>query len=215
MSITGDPPFYYYDSGAAVLFDPGTPAWNTSNLVDRDSDTAHLPSPYLFTGTKTIGLLIARQDATTPACSPIRPNPFGDTSQSYYAWSTGNSADQNCYAVGNVTFTAGVVKSDASKYISPTVVEGQGDELNFEPDIWVQEALWLLPDLMTMVAVMNSSSLPTWNNLENYAEMLIRYSYLGAWDSFHATFDDTSDTTLTATSIVPLQGSLPGSGSVF
>lgn len=49
--------------------------------------------------------------------------------------------------------------------------------------------LWLMPDLMTMIAVMNSSLLPTWNNVDGYAETLIRQAYLAAWDMYHASFD--------------------------
>ena len=61
---------------------------------------------------------------------------------------------------------------------------------------------------MTLNAVENSSSLPTWNNINDYAEMLLRYSYLAAWDSLHAAFD-ISCTVLTATSVVPgLQASV-------
>jgi hypothetical protein len=33
-----------------------------------------------------------------------------------------------------------------------------------------------------MIAVMNSSLLPTWDNIDGYAETLIRQSYLAAWD---------------------------------
>lgn len=206
MSVAGDAPVFYTTTGTAVLFGPaaapGLPDGYAASLTVSNSSFARFPPPYLFTGTLTIALLPTRQNNTTPACSPIAPNPFGETSQSYYVWSTGNSVNENCYAVGNVTFTAGVIRSERSTYISPTVVERQGEQLDFEPDIWVQNALWLLPDLMTMNAVMNSSSLPTWNNINDYAEMLIRYSYLGAWDSFHSYFD-ASNTVLTATSAVP------------
>ena len=202
LSLVDDTPYFYYTSGAAVVFDPLAPKWDSDKLVIPYSRTAEHPSPYLFSGTKTIGLLVARQDVTTPACSPIGPGAFGDTSHLDYVWSTGNSAQQNCYLVGNITFTAGVVKSEASKYISSTVIEGQGEPLDFQPDIWVREALWQLPDLMTMIAVMNSTSLPTWNNIDNYVEMLVRYSYLGAWDSLHAAFDK-NNIHLTATTVVP------------
>ena len=47
------------------------------------------------------------------------PNPFGDTSQSYYVFATGNSVQENRYAVDNVTFTAGVIMSENGRYISP------------------------------------------------------------------------------------------------
>lgn len=46
-----------------------------------------------------------------------------------------------------------------------------------------------MPDLMTMIAVMNSTLLPTWDNVDCYVELLIRQSYLAAWDTYHAWFD--------------------------
>jgi hypothetical protein len=42
---------------------------------------------------------------------------------------------------------------------------------------------------MTVVSVMNSSLLPTWDNIDLYTENLIRQTYLAAWDGFHRTFD--------------------------
>jgi hypothetical protein len=41
-----------------------------------------------------------------------------------------------------------------------------------------------------MISLANSSQLPTWHNVDLYAENLIRQSYLAAWDSFHQSFDE-------------------------
>jgi hypothetical protein len=41
----------------------------------------------------------------------------------------------------------------------------------------------MLADLMTFATIMNSSSMPIWNNLDNYAETLLSYSYLAARDT--------------------------------
>jgi hypothetical protein len=43
--------------------------------------------------------------------------------------------------------------------------------------------------MMTLLSQMNSTLLPTWNNLDLYVENLIRQSYLAAWDSFHNNWD--------------------------
>lgn len=103
-----------------------------------------------------------------------------------------NDEDENCYAVGQVEFTAGVTRSQEAKYISPRVVEDQTplDKVKFEPSPWVREAVWWLSDLMPMIALMNTSQLPTFNNLDIYAENLVRQAYLGAWDMLHHRFDD-------------------------
>lgn len=98
--------------------------------------------------------------------------------------------------------------SPLSTYVSSRVIEDQTplDKVVFEPDQWVQEAFWLLPDLLTQVALMNSSHIPTWNNLDLYVENLICQAYLAAWDSFHQTFDDITiapSTLSTATPMIP------------
>ncbi|KAH8902622.1 hypothetical protein BR93DRAFT_941296 [Coniochaeta sp. PMI_546] len=44
--------------------------------------------------------------------------------------------------------------------------------------------------MMTMISLANSSQIPTWNNLDLYAENLIRQSYLAAWEGLHQAFDE-------------------------
>jgi hypothetical protein len=57
--------------------------------------------------------------------------------------------------------------------------------------------LWVMPDAMAQIAVMNTSMLPTWENLNNYTATLIRYAYMSNWDMFHASFDNTDTSSLT------------------
>lgn len=180
-SLVDDNPQQYTTPGQAVLFDPDK-GWNDSQAGFTPPDST------LFSGTLRLGLLIAHQYAD-PSCTSLLPNSFEDVNAiPYYKldW-----AESTCYLVANVTLTAGVTTSTLSTYLSPRVIEDQTpiDKVVFEPNTWVQEFLWLLPDLMTMMAVMNSIQLPTWNNLDLYAENLIRRSYLAAWGALHARFE--------------------------
>ncbi|KUL86749.1 hypothetical protein ZTR_04830 [Talaromyces verruculosus] len=99
--------------------------------------------------------------------------------------------DGSCYLFANVTIEEGVTTSQLSKYISPRVIEDQTplEDATIDLNTWSQEAVWLLPDMMTYLSQMNSTMLPTWNNLHLYVESLIRQSYLAAWDSFHNNWD--------------------------
>jgi hypothetical protein len=99
--------------------------------------------------------------------------------------------NKNCILIGNVNITAGVTNSTTATYITSRVIEDQTpiSRVVFDPSPWVQEVLWLMPDLMTMVAVVNSTLLPTYDNIDGYVEVLIRQSYLAAWNMFHAWFD--------------------------
>jgi hypothetical protein len=183
MSIINDSLSHYTNPGHAVLFDPDLP-WNNSQ------ESSGLPPPTLFSGTKVLALNIAN----TYNCTQIGINNFGDINgdvntftQKVIPWALGT-----CYIFANVTFTAGVTTSPLSTYLSSRIVEDQTpiDEVIFEPNTWVQQSFWLLPDLMTVISLANSSQLATWHNVDLYAENLIRQSYLAAWDSLHKSFDN-------------------------
>lgn len=182
LSLVNDSTDLYTNPGHAVLFDPNL-LWNSSQ------DGLVLPTPTLVSGPKTLGLIIAHQ-STYPDCTKLDTSSFGDLNnipQYIYSW-----ALESCYIFANITLTAGVVTSAVSRYISSRVIEDQTpiDEAVFEPNPWVQESFWLLPDLMTLVSLMNSSLLPTWDNIDLYAESLIRRTYLAAWDTFHMSYDE-------------------------
>lgn len=181
LSLVDDDPELYYSPGQAVLFDP-------DHLFNTEQSGLRLPPAIKFSGSLDMGLLISRPGADGPACTAYGPTAFGpsDKIQPYQLkW------NKNCYLIGTVRLTAGVTRSAESTFISSRVIEDQTplSEVVFEPNSWVQNALWLLPDLMTMIAVMNSSQLPTWDNIDGYSALLIRQAYLAAWDMFHANFD--------------------------
>jgi hypothetical protein len=183
LSLVDDSPSTYYEPGAAVLFDPDL-LWN------KYQNTHEPPAATIFSGTKSLGLLLARPGSDVPPCTSagLGQTSFGNSksmTQYFLPW------NKNCYLVGTVNLTSGVTNSSVATYISSRVVEDQTPLSNvvFESSPWVQESLWLMPDLMTMIAVMNSTLLPTWDNLDGYTELLIRQSYLAAWDTYHSWFD--------------------------
>ena len=180
ISLVAESPQSYYIPGVAVLFTP-----NFYHTDNQNTDTP--PAPKLFSGTKNLGLMVVRPgDNIYPFGNVANPTGNVSLTDSYIINFWGNG-----FIIGKVSFTAGVTTSAVSTCISSRVVEDQTplDDVVFEPNAWVNEALWLLPDLMTMIAVMNSSQLPTWHNIDGYAENLIRQAYLASWDMFHASFD--------------------------
>jgi hypothetical protein len=102
------------------------------------------------------------------------------------------------YTYLEVNFTAGVMTGPGT-YLSSKAVEG--NQIPSDSDIvaglWVREALYLLPDVMSTVAIMNTTQLNSYHNIENYTANLLTYSYQGAWDMLQRTFDRTN-TNLTA-----------------
>jgi hypothetical protein len=178
--------------GQAVLFNPNL-LWNVS--------TTGLPASTLVSGPQTLAVSIANEGSTSN-CTNMPIGLFGNVNnipQYLYLWFYA------CYAFANVTITAGVTKSPVSRYLSSNVVEDQTpiDQVTFEPNLWVQEALWLLPDLMSQLTLANATQMPTWDNLDAYAENVIRQAYLAAWDSLHQTFDDTTITNSTNSTAIP------------
>lgn len=182
LSLVDDELSTYYEPGAAVLFDPSFP-WNSSQVMQGP------PASTLFSGTKSLTRLLARPGSGGPPCTSagFGQTSFGNSnriSKYLLSWNT------NCYLAGTVNPTDGVTNSSVATYIS-RVIEDQTSFSNvvFEPSPWANESLWLMPDLMTMIAVMYSTLLPTWDNIDGYIKQLIRQSYLAAWDTYHAWFD--------------------------
>jgi hypothetical protein len=102
------------------------------------------------------------------------------------------------YTYLEINFTAGVMTGPSTSLSSQAV---EGNRIPSDTDIlwgmWVREALYLLPDVMSMVAIMNTTQLNSYHNIENYTANLLTYSYQGAWDMLQRTFDSTN-TNLTA-----------------
>lgn len=92
--------------------------------------------------------------------------------------------------IRTVNFTAGVVRSPESVYISNHVIEATTAKLPIEPAVFVTDALWMMPDVMRLVSQMNTSEMATWNNLTSYTEKLIRYSYIASWDSLNSFYGE-------------------------
>ncbi|KIY02807.1 uncharacterized protein Z520_01272 [Fonsecaea multimorphosa CBS 102226] len=170
LSIVDDPPSSYYRPGTAVVFDDYI-GWNKSQ------DWYSKPAPTIFSKMQTVGMMVKRVANQDPPCSALDPTIFGSVDHlGRYLLNWGDSTNGNCYFIGRINFTAGVT--------TPL------DEVVFVENPWAQEAVWLLPDLMTMIAVMNSTLLPTFDNIDGYLELLMRQAFLAAWDMYHDSFDE-------------------------
>ena len=177
----------YNVPGQALLFD--------ANHLWDDSQSDDLPPPSVASGTYSLAIVVASQYANHS--SELNASAFGPVStfpQYLYGWQLGG-----WYAFANVTLTAGVVHSAAANTLSnPRVVEDQTDpaQLTIAPDPWTQNALWLLPDLITVLAGENATQFPTWNLLDAYVTNIVRAAYGGAWDALHAAYDPRSEIAL-------------------
>jgi len=214
-SVIGDPPFVYSHSGVAALFSPEDLDWHTYAEViqDKQTATAAYPAATKYSGSMTVLLYLSRpSNKGETDCKPVLNSTFGSssylTNQLKNSFSGAGYNDSDiCLTWGTVYFTAGVIKAPQSTFVSAQVVEynpattmpSEADiSAAIEPSIWTREALWLMPDIMTEIAVMNTSLLPTWENVDNYTATLIRYAYFAGWDVLHASFEQTDTALLTA-----------------
>ncbi|KAI9868411.1 MAG: hypothetical protein M1813_005854 [Trichoglossum hirsutum] len=210
LSVVGENFLNNFQEGQAALFDPQPLAWDSDKLIRSKTATADYPAALLFSGKKTV-LLYRGRGASSSECNVFAtgvPSLFGNATPGDTVFQP--SGSNRCYMYGTVSFTAGVIKPPKSRYISSQVVEAnviakgthplreEDTVASFEQSIWVSEALSLMSDVMTVIAITNSSSLPTWNNLDNYTGALIRIAYLAAWDMLHGSFEQTDTTTLQA-----------------
>ncbi|KAL3439884.1 hypothetical protein BJX65DRAFT_315326 [Aspergillus insuetus] len=223
LSTNHDPPFSYYRSGNTVLFDPENPEWDTYGILypslDPSTYYADFPQATKFSGQMTVIVMVSRQDQN--GCDPIGENSFGNASYIASAvrnvFSLGNGFDENCMTHGIVSFTAGAIRAPRSTYVTSNVVEYdplahlkssrggiEDEDVSTEdlaelikPSIWTRDALFLMPDMMVQMAVMNSTLIPTWDNLENYTATLIRAAYMNSWDALHSSFDYNDTRTVT------------------
>lgn len=203
VSVVDDAPFSYYHGGNAIVFDPQDPEWTSrTKYIDSNTTWAIRPPPSRFSGNKKVVLKLARQKTTTPACSPVIPQTFRDLGSGKNVFPLEEDKYQNCFISGTIKMTAGVVKKKLARYVNSRVVEYEGAPWSvddIQSDRWVEEAIRLLPDVMAFVSQVNASSIPTWENIDEYVESLVQQSFMGAWSALHRT-NDVGNVTLQACS---------------
>ncbi|KAK0716874.1 hypothetical protein B0T26DRAFT_751019 [Lasiosphaeria miniovina] len=177
------------DSGSAQA-NSGRPAAQDGTSLTTGSTqqcSEQLPAPkepLRFVGEAMIAVLISRQNITE--CQTIRNNSFGDTSRVRKFANVTLGVQESCYALGTVNFTAGVVTLPETRYISSQVVEGNCTDAILDEGTWVREALLMMPDVMTMVSLMNATSMPTWDALDEYVGTLLQQSFTASWDALYS-----------------------------
>jgi len=187
LTLVDDNPFYYYYGGVTIVYD-------AKKLRSPPSSTDEPPPANKFSGTMTVALMLARRNETDPPCSKLPNTVFGNISPLPYLVKEvqPTSKGENCFLLGKIDLTAGVTKSSRATYIGDRIVESQTpiQDVEFEANPWVQEALWLLPDLLTMLAISNVTIPPAFENIDSYVSGIVRQGYLAAWDLLHHSFDD-------------------------
>lgn len=190
ITLSHERPFNYYHFGNAVLFDENFLDDYPKIGYNQSIRQATTPPPAVFHGVKKIVVLVTWLDS--PDCSTAGETIFGEniaTNGPGDLYASLGANVWNCFLLGTVNFTAGVIRKPAT-YITSRVVEAEVDSSgSIEADNWVIESLYLLPDVMVKVSLSNASQIPTWNNLEGYVGDLIRISYQATWGQVSSQFN--------------------------
>lgn len=85
-----------------------------------------------------------------------------------------------CLAFARVTYSAGVAECVNCQISSPLTVQNDTN-LDLKVDAMTTEALWLMPEIIGALVLMNSSIPSSWGNIDDYVIDLLSRSYSGAW----------------------------------
>jgi hypothetical protein len=194
LSRAEDAPLKYGVSGNAVLFDPDDRPNLHEQFPNRDDSSFEMerPANYLHTGTMYAVILLGIPGINGPlvGCEDFNASIFGTTYNN--KWKSVDHGNYDwCHTYAIVNLTAGIADSPKSTYVSNRVVEAEipSKDMEVRGDPWVKEAMYLMPDVMSNIAMMNTTTLHTWNDIEGYLDKLIRYSYQGAWDMLYRTYE--------------------------
>lgn len=194
LSRAKDAPLKYGISGNAVLFDPDDRPNLHEQFPNRNDSTFEMerPADYLHTGIMYAVILLGIPGVDGPwvGCEEFNASIFGRTYNN--KWKSVDHGNYDwCHTYAIVNLTAGISDSPRSTYVSNRVVEAEipSKDMEVRGGPWVKEAMYLMPDVMSHVAMMNTTALHTWNDIEGYLDKLIRYSYQGTWDMLYRTYE--------------------------
>jgi len=175
-----------------ILYTPGGDKRNQSYtignaiLFQKETTPPTTPEPTeIAATTRKIAVLVARDynvinnlgpsPPTQAYCSPEKLKTWWDTSN----WAVIPGLSGNCWAVGNINFTAGIRYFDTGRYITNQSIEAVRNVKVMEElvgDKWREPAIYMLSDIMSTLPSMGAVRKPG-GNLTQYAGELVQRSY--------------------------------------
>jgi hypothetical protein len=149
------------------------------------------PPPTIFSGTKYVPMLVRRINnvCRCPSWSPT----FGLIDDlvvydmpTYNA--NGTCFADSCFAIAEVKLTAGQTICRNCQIAQSGVVEARSsspgkDGITVQPDPWVDVIFDMLPEVMSLMTVMNTTDAPEFDNPEGYLKGFISQAYQSSWNS--------------------------------
>jgi hypothetical protein len=148
------------------------------------------PEPKTFFDERYVAMLVTR--ANNVDICPSNSSVFGPVGQisllSEYLPGTAIS----CFAVAKVNLSIGKTLCNNCKIVAPSVVQAvsANETLQILPDPLIPIILDMLPEVMGFMATMNTTSAPTYNNVDHYLRGTIALAYQASWNSLTDLFSD-------------------------
>lgn len=167
--------------------DPGTAAI----LKDTSwSPYPTYPQPEVFHGERYVAILVSRTNNVDvcPADSPV----FGPVGRISIISQYFPNVAISCFAVAKVSLSVGQTACRNCKMVAPSVVQASStnESLTVMPDPLIPVILDMLPEVMGFMATMNTTSAPTYNNIDQYLRGTIALAYQASWNSLTDLFSD-------------------------
>ena len=174
--------------------DPGTAA-----ILKNTTWTpyATYPESKVFTGERYVAMLVSRTNLVDvcPSSSPV----FGPVGRVSVMSQNFPGIAISCFAIAKVKLSIGQTLCRDCKMVAPSVVQASStnETLDILPDSLIPVILDMLPEVMGFMATMNTTSAPTYNNVEHYLRGTITLAYQASWNSLTDLFSDagTANTT--------------------
>ena len=146
------------------------------------------PPSQIFTGVKYV-LLALRRINNVCQCPDWSPT-FGPISDlAALNWPSYNPDDScfatSCLAVAKVNLTVGQTKCRSCHLTTSGVIETSSSRENLtpNPDPWVDLIFDMLPEVMSMMTVMNTTAAQEFDNPEGYLRGFISQAYQSSWNA--------------------------------
>ncbi|KAK4665120.1 uncharacterized protein QC763_511270 [Podospora pseudopauciseta] len=210
ITAAGRPPILRTQAGTVLVFDPTNktlptpPVMTTKNgnfSTTRETvyaDQPPYPAPFIWAGSMTAIVFLTQHVVFPPYVVDVfgveEPNnevALGGT----VVWAKGEVKPQQTFTYLEINFTAGIVNPATSTYVKQNVIEADDNDLDGKDIVegrWVREALYLTSDIMSCLAISNSTGISSWQSLENYTETMIRFSYMAAWSLLQRSYEPNS-----------------------
>ena len=169
--------------------------WPRPNQSEPDAQFAYeYPQPHTLKQSLLVGVFVARNDSVAMMKDCYTPeDKYGTIPKSIALYPTyldpeSSQTLDNCYAFARITFNAGMVNCTDCPIAASGTLEAdlklkKYQDVELLPDPLVSTAVHMIPETLMYLVRMNSTAIPTWQNLDGYAKGILSLAYQCNWNA--------------------------------